>query len=268
MLLETPINVHTASPREIREAVRRGEFTGTSRGMAPGHAQVSIVVLPRTEAYDFLLFSQRNPKPCPLLEVLDEGSFESRFVAPGADVRTDLPRYRVYRHGQVEAEVTDVVRYWRPDLVAFLVGCALSFDSSLARAGVPNRQLEERAGGTMFVTSIPCVPAGKFRGPLVVSMRPMPMPNAIRAVQITSRFQKSHGAPVHIGDPAAIGIRDITKPDFGQPVSIRDGEVPVFWACAVTTQAIALSARLDFIITQAPGSMMVTDLRDDEVTVF
>lgn len=257
-----------ASPREIREAVRRNELVRTSRGMAPGYAQVSLVILDRTDAFDFLVFSQRNPKACPLLEVLDEGSFNVRYVAPGADVRTDFPKYRVYRHGEVEAEVTDVVRYWRDDLVAFLMGCALSFDGALARAAVPNRHMEEGRSGTMFITNIPCRPAGKFEGPLLVSMRPMPMSKAIRAVQVTSRFPWSHGAPIHIGDPGAIGIRDITKPDFGEPVPIREGEVPVFWACSVTPQNIALRAKLDFMITQAPGHMMVTDLQDEEVTVF
>lgn len=257
-----------ASPREIREAVRRGELVRTSRGMAPGYAQASLVILDRSNAYDFLVFCQRNPRSCPVLEVLDEGCFEVGHIAPGADVRTDFPKYRVYRRGEVEAEVTDIIRYWRDDLVAFLMGCALSFDGALARSGVPNRHVEEGRSGTIFVTNIPCRPAGKFEGPLLVSMRPMPMSKAIRAVQVTSRFQMSHGAPIHIGDPAAIGIRDIMKPDFGEPVSIREGEVPVFWACAVTPQNIAIRAKLDFMITQSPGHMMVTDLQDEEITVF
>lgn len=260
--------VLNVTPGEIRNAVRRGELARPSRGMAPGYAQASLVVVERRDAYDLLVFCQRNARACPLVEVFDEGCFESRDVAPGADIRTDLPKYRVYRSGKVEAEPADVVAYWRRDLVAFLVGCAVSFDEALVRAGVPNRHLEEGMGGTFFVTDIPCRPAGKFQGPLVVTMRPMSMAHAIRAVQVTSRFRLSHGAPIHIGDPAAIGIRDLTKPDFGRQVSIRPGEVPVFWACAVTLQNIAIGARLDFMITQAPGHMMVTDLRDEEVALL
>lgn len=254
--------------RKVREAVRRGELAGPSRGMAPGYAQASLVVVERRDAYDLLVFCLRNAKACPIVEVLDAGSFVSSDIAPGADIRTDLPKYRVYRRGAIEAEPTDVVCYWRDDLVAFLVGCAVTFDEPLARAGVPNRHLEEGAGGTMFLTNIECRPAGKFAGPLVVTMRPMSMAHAIRAVQVTSRFRLSHGAPVHIGDSTAIGIRDLAKPDFGRPVSIRPGEVPVFWACAVTLQNIAASAKLDFMITQAPSHMMVTDLRDDEVALL
>lgn len=266
--LLNPQMVIDASPPEIREAVRRGELNRTSRGMAPGYTQASLAILERTYAYDFLVFAQRNPKPCPLLEVLDEGCFESTYAAPGADVRTDLPRYRVYRNGTLEAEVPDIKDYWRDDMVAFLMGCAMSFDGALDRAGIPNRHVEEGRSGSMYNTSIPCRPAGAFRGNLVVSMRPYTAAQAIRVVQITTRFQRTHGEPVHIGNPAAIGIHDLSKPDYGQAVSIREGDVPVFWACSVTPQNIAMSAKLPFLITQAPGYMMITDIRDDEITVL
>ncbi len=256
------------SPREIREAVRSGKLTRTSRGMAPGYTQASLVVLPSKYAYDFLVFAQRNPKPCPILEVLDKGSYESVTAAPGADVRTDLPKYRVYRDGAVECEVTDVKDYWSNDLVAFLLGCAMSFDGALERAGIPNRHVEEGRSGSMYKSNIPCRPAGVFRGHMVVSMRPYSAAHAIRAVQITTRFQRTHGEPVHIGDPSAIGISDLSKPDYGEPVTIREGDVPVFWACSVTPQSIATSVKLPFMITQSPGHMMITDIRDDEITVL
>ncbi len=260
--------VLNASPREIREAVRRGELTRTSRGMAPGYTQASLVIIESRFAYDFLVFAQRNPKPCPILEVLDKGSYESVYAAPGADVRTDYPKYRVYRNGVVEGDVTDIKEYWNDDLVAFLIGCAMSFDAALERAGIPNRHVEEGRSGTMFNTSIPCRPAGVFKGNLVVSMRPYSAAHAIRAVQITTRFQRTHGEPVHIGEPSAIGIRDLSRPDYGQAVSIREGDVPVFWACSVTPQAVAMNVQLPFMITQSPGHMMVTDIRDDEITVL
>ncbi|MHB1159604.1 MAG: putative hydro-lyase [Chloroflexota bacterium] len=265
--LNSPM-ILNVSPREIREAVRSGRLTRTSRGMAPGYTQASLVVLESRYAYDFLVFAQRNPKPCPILEVLDRGSYESVFAAPGADVRTDLPRYRVYRNGAIECDVTDVKDFWSDDLVAFLLGCAMSFDAALDRAGIPNRHVEEGRSGSLYNSNIPCPPAGVFRGNMVVSMRPYSAAQAIRAVQVTTRFQRTHGEPVHIGDPAVIGIRDLSKPDYGQPVSIREGDVPVFWACSVTPQSIAMNERLPFMITQSPGHMMVTDIRDDEITVL
>jgi uncharacterized protein YcsI (UPF0317 family) len=266
--LVNPGMVINASPKEIREAVRRGELNRTSRGMAPGYSQASLVVVEKRFAYDFLVFAQRNPKPCPILEVLDEGSYTSTFAAPGADIRTDLPRYRVYRDGAVEAEVQDVKDYWRSDLVAFMIGCAMTFDAALDRAGLPSRHVEEGRSGSMYNSNIPCKPAGVFRGNLVVSMRPYNAAQAIRAVQITTRFQRTHGEPVHIGDPSAIGIKDLSAPDYGQSVSIREGDVPVFWACSVTLQNVAMTVKLPFMITQAPGHMMVTDIRDDEITVL
>jgi uncharacterized protein YcsI (UPF0317 family) len=233
--------------------------------------QANLVVLPQSLAYDFLLFCQRNPKPCPLLEVTEVGIAEPCITAPGADLTTDLPLYRIYRDGKLAEEVADIREYWRDDLVAFLLGCSFTFETALLAAGLPVRHLEEhRADGQsknvpMYRTNVPCRPAGVFRGPLVVSMRPYTPADAVRATQITGRYPGVHGTPVHIGDPAAIGIEDIGRPDWGDAVTFRPGEVPVFWACGVTPQAVVMQSRPELAITHAPGHMFVTDLRDEEL---
>ena len=226
------------------------------------------MVLPRELAYDFLLFAQRNPKPCPILEVTDTGSPEPTLTAPGADLRTDVPKYRIYREGKFVQEVTDLLGVWTSDLVAFLLGCSFTFEAGLLQAGIPVRHIEEGKNVSMFITSIPCTPAGAFSGPLVVTMRPIPASLVARAVQISGRFPAVHGAPVHVGDPDALGIRDLSKPDFGDPVTIRPGEVPVFWACGVTPQAVAMQAKPPLMISHAPGHMFITDVRDESLAVF
>jgi len=225
-------------------------------------------VLPQAQAYDFLVFCQRNPKPCPLIEVTDPGNPEPAGVAPGADLRTDVPRYRIYREGKLEAEVTDIVTEWRADFVAFLLGCSFTFEQALLQAGVPLRHLEENRIVPMWRTSLACRPAGIFRGPMVVSMRPVPAALIPRAVTVTARYPMAHGTPVHIGTPAQIGIADVRKPDWGEAVTILPGEEPVFWACGVTPQAVALEARPPLVITHAPGHMFVTDLPDHALAVL
>lgn len=259
--------------KEFRRRCREGAHGGPTCGYAPGFVQTNLVILPRELAYDFLLFCQRNPKPCPLLEVTDVGSAEPRLTAPGADLRTDLPRYRIYRDGVLTDEVTEIGSHWREDLVAFLLGCSFTFESALLAAGLGVRHLEEEsaAGGPknvpMYRTNLPCQSAGVFSGPLVVSMRPYAPADAVRATQITARYPGVHGAPVHLGDPAAIGIGDLTKPDWGDAVTIRAGEIPVFWACGVTPQAVVMQSKPALAITHAPGHMFVTDLRDEELAV-
>lgn len=253
-----------AHPREVRRWIREGGWTGPTAGLARGYVQANLVVLPREFAWDFLLFAARNPKPCPLLEVTDAGSPEPAGVAPGADLRTDLPRYRVFRGGRLEEEVTDIRALWRDDLVAFLLGCSFTFEEALLRAGVPVRHLELGCNVPMYVTDIPCRPAGVFAGKMVVSMRPIPGPLVSRAVRVTARYPRAHGSPVHVGEPAAIGIADLDRPDFGDPVPVRPGEVPVFWACGVTPQVAILEARVPLAITHAPGHMFITDLREEE----
>jgi uncharacterized protein YcsI (UPF0317 family) len=253
-------DLREATGADVRSAARAGELTGPTPGLARGYVQANLVVVPRDLAFDFLLFCQRNPKPCPLLDVTEPGSPEPSYVAPGADLRTDLPCYRVYRLGELVDEPTDLLRLWRDDLVGFLLGCSFTFEQSLIEAGVPVRHLEMGRNVPMFRTNIICRPAGDFRGLMVVSMRPMTPAQATTATRICTGFPQAHGAPIHIGDPASIGISDLDKPDFGDPVEVRPGETPVFWACGVTPQAVALAARLPLLITHKPGHMFVTDL--------
>jgi uncharacterized protein YcsI (UPF0317 family) len=254
-----------ATGAEVRRRARRGELTGPTPGLALGYVQANLVVVPRDLAFDFLLFCQRNPKPCPLLDVTEPGSAEPALVAPGADVRTDVPRYRVYRHGELVEEPADLHGWWRDDLVAFLLGCSFTFEDALLRAGVPVRHVEQGRNVPMYRTTVACRPAGAFRGPLVVSMRPLTPAQAVAATRICARFPRAHGAPVHFGDPAALGIGDLGRPDFGDPVEVRPGETPVFWACGVTPQAVAMEARPALLLTHKPGHMFVTDLRDTEL---
>jgi uncharacterized protein YcsI (UPF0317 family) len=250
---------------EVRHRCRAGELRTPTAGLAPGHVQANLVVLPRDLAFDFLLFCQRNPKPCPLLDVTEPGDPEPRLVAPGADLRTDLPRYRVYRNGELLEEPTDLLAWWRDDLVAFVIGCSFTFENALQQAGLPVRHIEAGCNVPMYRTNIPCRPAGVFRGPMVVSMRPMTPAQAIAATRICARFPRAHGTPIHFGDPAAIGIRDLARPDFGDAVEVRPGEVPVFWACGVTPQAVAMEVRPPLMLTHCPGHMFLTDWRDADL---
>lgn len=257
-----------AHPKEVRALIRQGKWRLPTAGLCQGRVQANLVILPRDLAYDFLLFAQRNPKPCPLLEVTEPGSTEPVQTAPGADLGRDLPRYRIYRHGQLEAEVTDLDAIWQEDLVSFLLGCSFTFETAMLRAGVPVRHLEEGKNVPMYITTQPCQPAGIFQGPLVVSMRPIPPSLISRAIQATARFPAAHGGPVQVGDPLSLGIRDLTRPDFGDPVTIRPGEMPLFWACGVTPQAVAMKAKPSLMITHAPGHMFVTDLEDEALAAY
>jgi uncharacterized protein YcsI (UPF0317 family) len=261
----TMADLRQATGAEVRRQARRGEWNGSTPGLAAGYVQANLVVVPRDIAFDFLLFCQRNPRPCPLLDVSDPGSPEPRHVAPGADLRTDLPRYRVYRYGELIEEPSDLLSWWRSDLVAFLLGCSFTFENALLQAGLPVRHIEQGCNVPMYRTNRACQPAGIFAGPMVVSMRPLTPSQAETATIICRRFPQAHGAPLHTGDPAVLGIRDIHKPDFGDPVEIRGGEVPVFWACGVTPQAVAMQARPPLLLTHKPGHMFVTDLRDTDL---
>ncbi len=258
----------TMSPAEIRLLIRNNEWLKPTAGLAPGYAQANLAILKKELAYDFLLFCQRNPKPCPVLDVTEVGSPVPGMIAPGADIRTDIPKYRIYRQGELVEEVTDIIKYWQDDMVAFLLGCSFTFEYPLMNNGIPVRHIEENCNVAMFKTNIPCAKAGRFEGPVVVSMRPIPEKDIVRAVQVTSRFPAVHGAPLHIGNPAGIGIKDINKPDFGDRVTIKSGEVPVFWACGVTPQAAAMQVKPDLMITHAPGHMFITDVRDEQFGVL
>ena len=249
-------------PSEFRQIVREGGHTGPTAGICPGYAQANLVILPRELAYDFLLFAQRNPKSCPILEVSDTGSRYLKEIAPGADIAKDIPRYRIYEHGVMTGEYTDVSEFWRDDLVSFLIGCSFSFEGELMEADVSVRHIEEGRNVPMYITNIPCQPAGVFQGNMVVSMRPLPYDQIVKSVLVTGSMPKVHGAPVHIGDPAAIGIQDVHHPDFGDSVTIHPGEVPVFWPCGVTPQAVLMASKPAFAITHAPGHMLVTDVKN------
>jgi uncharacterized protein YcsI (UPF0317 family) len=258
------IDLRTATGSQVRAACRSGELNTPTPGLALGYVQANLVIVPTELAFDFLLFCQRNPKPCPLLDVTEPGDPKPKETAPGADLRTDLPRYRVYRNGELVDEPSDIRSYWRNDLVSFLIGCSFTFENALLQAGLPVRHIEMARNVPMYRTNRPCRPAGRFQGPLVVSMRPLTPEQAVKATAICTRFPKSHGVPVHFGDPAALGISEIAKPDYGDPAEIRPGEVPVFWACGVTPQAVAVASRLPFLITHKPGHMFVSDVRDSE----
>ncbi len=255
-------DLRTGAGAAVRAACRTGTLTGPTAGLALGYVQANLVILPRDWAFDFLLFCQRNPKPCPLLEVTEPGEPEPKGVAPGSDLRTDLPAYRVWEDGELVAEPTDIRPYWRDDLVSFVIGCSFTFENALLAAGIPVRHIELGVNVPMYRTNIPCRAAGRFSGPLVVSMRPMTSSQAVRATQICARFPRAHGVPIHLGDPMAIGIADLSRPDFGDMVEIYDGEMPVFWACGVTPQAVVTRARPPLAITHKPGHMFLTDLRD------
>ena len=253
------------SGASIREACRNGRFAGQTSGLARGFAQANLVVLPSNLANDFHEFCRRNPKPCPLLDVTEAGNFVPNRVAPSADLRTDLPRYRIWKDGELVDEVTDIGAIWQADFVSFLIGCSFTFETPLLSAGVPVRHIEMGVNVSMYRTNRPCTPAGVFQGPLVVSMRPMKPADAIRAVEITSKYPDVHGSPIHLGFPEQLGISDLSRPDYGDAVPIRDDELPVFWACGVTPQAVLHAARLPLAITHSPGCMFVTDIRDKDL---
>ncbi len=255
------------SPREVRQLIREGKWTTQTSGLCLGRAQANMAILPRDVAFDFLLFAQRNPKPCPLLEVLDPGNPEPKRIAPGADIRTDIPRYCVYRYGEKEDEPTDIRKYWRDDFVTFLIGCSYTFEAGLVQSGVPVRHMELNRNVSMFITNIPCEPAGIFHGPLGVSMRPIPAHQVAKAVQVSGRYPSVHGAPVHVGSPETLGVKDVTKPDFGDPPDIHPGDVPVFWACGVTPQAVAMTVKPEIMITHCPGHMFLTDIPNESLAV-
>jgi uncharacterized protein YcsI (UPF0317 family) len=263
-----PTRERTNEAAQARQRIRTGEWSGPTAGLADGHVQANLVILPRALADDFLRFCQRNPKPCPVLAVGEPGRPGLPALGEGIDIRTDVPRYRVWRHGALVDEPTAIGHLWRDDFVTFAIGCSFSFEQALLEADLPVRHIEQGRNVPMYRTRIATEPAGPFHGPLVVTMRPMPAAAAIRAIQVTSRFPNVHGAPVHIGDPAQIGIADLARPDYGDAVDVREGELPVFWACGVTPQAAIVQAQPEFCITHAPGCMLITDLMNHQLATL
>ncbi len=255
-------------PQELRTLIREQKITGQTSGMAKGFTQANLVILKQQYALDFLLFCQRNPKSCPLLDVTEPGSFRPSKLAVDADIRSEIPSYRIYKDGVLTEEVNDIIEYWEDDMVGFFLGCSFTFEGPLLASDIPVRHIEENRNVPMYKTNIACTPAGMFEGPTVVSMRPMKAKDAIRAIQITSRFPDVHGAPIHLGDPSLIGISDINTPDFGDAVTINEGEIPVFWACGVTPQAVAMQSKPSIMITHSPGCMFISDMKDSELSVL
>jgi uncharacterized protein YcsI (UPF0317 family) len=251
-----------------RHAVRTGRHRGPTAGLAPGYVQGNLAVLPSALAGDFLRFCQLNPKPCPVIGTSAPGDWRVPALGEDLDIRTDLPRYRVWKNGALVAEPADVKEFWRDDLVSFVIGCSFSFEEALMAEGIELRHITRGCNVPMYRTSIATAEAGPFRGPMVVSMRPMKPADAIRAVQVTTRFPAVHGAPVHIGKPEAIGIADIGKPDYGDAVDVGDDELPVFWACGVTPQSVIATVKPEFCITHYPGSMLVTDRKNTEFAIM
>lgn len=250
---------------EIRAAIARGEWRKPTSGVAAGFTQANVVILPKRYAFDFLLFCDRNPQPCPVIDVAEAGVIAPPVAGPTGDIRTEIPKYKIFRHGQFEKEVDHILDVYTEDMVTFLLGCSFTFEQDLLDNGVPVRHIELDRNVPMYITNRECKPAGIFSGPMVVSMRPMRPEFIEKATAVTARYRRAHGAPVHVGDPAAIGIKNIMKADFGDAPEIRDGEVPVFWACGVTPQMALQRAKPDLVITHAPGHMFITDIRDKDL---
>ena len=252
--------IQNLSPQELRQQIRSGQYQGNTSGCCAGYVQCNMVILPSDWAADFLKFCQDNPKPCPLIALSEPGEFSIPKLGADIDIRTDIPSYRVFEKGKLSAEVNDISDLWRDDLVVFLLGCSFSFEEALVAEGLDVRNISEGVNVPMYRTNIDCTPAGPFAGKMVVSMRPFTEENAKLATTISGRYPRVHGAPIHYGDPTLIGIDDINRPDYGDPVTIDRDEHPLFWACGVTPQVILESAKPPFCITHSPGCMLVTDL--------
>ena len=249
-------------PQEVKKLIREGKIDFQTSGMCAGYAQANLCILPKDYAFDFLLFCMRNPKPCPILEVGDVGSREVKAMASEGDLFTDFPKYRIWKNGVLEKEATDISEYWQDDFVYFLIGCSFSFESEMLEADIPVRHIEENVNVPMFNTNIELASAGAFHGNMVVSMRPIPNDLVVKAVEVTAAMPKVHGAPIQIGNPEAIGILDVNHPDYGDSVTINEGEVPVFWPCGVTPQNAVMQTKPPIAITHAPGHMFITDVKN------
>ena len=259
------IEFKNENPQEVRKIISEEIIKGPTAGMCAGYVQANLVILPKKYADDFKIFASKNPKSCPVLEVLDEGSVHTRVIAKDANIATDIPKYRIYRNGELVEECFNIENYWQDDFVSFLIGCSFTFESALLDAGIEIRHITMGRNVPMYKTNIMCEEAGAFKGPMVVSMRPIAKDNVEEVVRITKQFPRVHGEPVHIGNPKEIGIEDINTPDYGDSVEIKTGEIPVFWACGVTPQAAAEQAKPSIMITHAPGHMFIADIRNEQL---
>ncbi|MCV6625122.1 MAG: putative hydro-lyase [Cellvibrionaceae bacterium] len=257
------------TPEQLRSQIRSGQHTGNTSGLCPGFVQCNVAILPADWAFEFLQFCQLNPKPCPLVAMAaSPGQTDMPSIGQGFDIRSDVPSYRIFKDGQLEQEVGDIREFWRDDLVTFLLGCSFSFEEALIADGLEVRNISQGRNVPMYRSNIACNSAGRFSGDMVVSMRPFKAADAIRAVQICSRFPSVHGAPVHLGNPSLIGISDINKPDYGDAVDIHADEIPLFWACGVTPQVALEQAKPPLCITHSPGAMVVTDLPNSRLAIM
>lgn len=255
------------TPAQVRQKIRAGQIDFPTAGMTAGYAQANLVILPQIYAHDFREWIRQNPQACPLLETIELAPL-TKTIAQHANICTDIPRYRIYENGRFTKEATDVSEYWQSDMVGFLIGCSFSFEEALLKAGIEIRHLTEKHNVPMYKTSVMTNPVGRFKGPMVVSMRPMSPAKAQLARQITAQMPNVHGAPIQIGDPAAIGISDLDHPDYGDADTIKPGEVPVFWPCGVTPQAAIENAKLPLVISHAPGHMFITDIQNAELNDY
>lgn len=256
----THADLRNASPAEVRAAIRAGDYRSHTAGLGAGYLQSNLAILPERAALDFMRFCQRNPKPCPLSGVSDTGDPMMFTLGRDIDIRTDVPAYNIYRDGKLADTVFDIRDTWQDDFVAFALGCSFTFENALMRAGIDMWHIANDRTVPMFRSGIDTVPAGPFAGKMVVSMRAIPVDRVAEATEISGRYPLAHGAPVHVGDPAAIGIADLDRPDWGDPSPMPEGHVPVFWACGVTPQVALEKAGLPICITHKPGSMLITDV--------
>lgn len=251
------------NPKELREKIRNGEFEGHTSGICSNFVQANLVIVPKEYAFDFLLFAIRNPKSCPVIDVLEAGEIESA-LAPGSDIRHDISLYYVYENGKLTNKLKDISEVWRDDFVSFLIGCSFTFESELLKENILLRHIEQNKNVAMYTTNIESKQAGPFKGPIVVSMRPIKNEMVQKAIDITARFPNMHGSPIHVGSPKELAINDITKPDYGEYVDVLDGETPVFWACGVTPQSVVIHSQIPYVITHAPGHMFVTNVTNSD----
>ena len=262
-------NLKNSTLAEVRTEIRAGRYTAHTAGLGRGSLQANLVIMPEEFAFDFMRYCQRNPKPCPITGVSDTGNPMMFTMGNDIDIRTDVPAYNIYRNGRLDISVTNIAEIWRDDFVVFTLGCSFTFEHALLNAGINLWHIDNDRTVPMFRSNIETTPAGPFSGKMVVSMRSVCEERVDEVIEISRRFPLAHGAPVHVGDPKAIGITDLSSPDWGDPAPVGANEVPVFWACGVTPQVAIKAAQLPICITHKPGCMLITDIAEDaEVPVL